>query len=366
MFTYFLPYHQFPGWIVVSKTFQNGFLIWSLKVFLQSLSLMFNLVLYTYVINYFLLPRFFLKRRYVSFGVGIALTSLLIFFLTWFEYISYNRQIAIALSGNANPLNVNYIINCTLSFMLFNLPAVAGTSITIKMLKTWYLKQEETEQVSQEKTKAELQLLKARIHPHFLFNSLNNIYSFAMEASPKAPEMIRKLSGLLHYMLYECNQPKVTLGKELTMILDYISLEKIRYGDRLNISVNIQQHNDHKMIAPLLLIPFIENSFKHGTSKMLAHPKVNLDIHVIEETLFFQLINNKPIGVEEISVNGNRGLGLKNVKKRLALLYPGRYELNITEEPATYTVWMKITLAESAPAVKKMTIKKQETVYELA
>ena len=365
MFTYFLPYHQFPGWIVVSKTFQNGFLIWSLKVFLQSLSLMFNLVLYTYVINYFLLPRFFLKRRYVSFGVGIALTSLLIFFLTWFEYISYNRQIAIALSGNANPLNVNYIINCTLSFMLFNLPAVAGTSITIKMLKTWYLKQEETEQVSKEKTKAELQLLKARIHPHFLFNSLNNIYSFALEASPKTPEMIQKLSGLLHYMLYECNQPKVSVGKELKMIRDYISLEKIRYGERLNISVNIQEDNNHKMISPLLLVPFIENSFKHGTSKMLAHPKVNLDIHFAEEILYFKLINNKPIDVDEISVNGNGGLGLKNVKKRLALLYPGRYELHIIQEPATYTVWMKITLAESALAVKKMAIKK-ETVYELA
>ena len=167
-------------------------------------------------------------------------------------------------------------------------------------------------------------------------------------------------------MLYECNQPKVSVGKELKMIRDYISLEKIRYGERLNISVNIQEDNNHKMISPLLLVPFIENSFKHGTSKMLAHPKVNLDIHFAEEILYFKLINNKPIDVDEISVNGNGGLGLKNVKKRLALLYPGRHELHITEEPAIYTVWMKITLAESAPAVKKMTIKKQETVYELA
>jgi LytS/YehU family sensor histidine kinase len=143
-------------------------------------------------------------------------------------------------------------------------------------------------------------------------------------------------------------------------------LEKIRYGERLNLNVHIQQDSDHKMISPLLLIPFVENSFKHGTSKMLAHPKVSLKIYVDEETLYFKLINNKPIGTEETLVNGSRGLGLKNVKKRLALLYPNSHELQIAEEPDTYTVWMKIILAESTFTTTKATIKKEEAVYELA
>ena len=217
-----------------------------------------------------------------------------------------------------------------------------------------------------EKTTAELHLLKARIHPHFLFNSLNNIYSFALHASPKTPEMIQKLSHLLHYMLYECNMPKVPLEKELKMIEDYISLEIIRYGARLNLCINIQKDTDHEMIAPLLLIPFVENSFKHGSSKMLINPEVNLDIHVEEEILSLKLTNNKPADPDEIPTNGNCGLGLKNVKKRLELLYPNRYELQITDGPSTYTVRMKIVLKEHAPAKKKLITKKEKTSYELA
>ena len=129
-----------------------------------------------------------------------------------------------------------------------------------------------------EKINAELQLLKAQVHPHFLFNTLNNIYSFILNGSDRAPEMIKKLSSLLHYILNDCNQQLVSLEKELSMIQDYIALEQIRYGDRLNLSMHIQGSAKDKMISPLLLIPFVENSFKHGTSRMLTHPWVKLDI----------------------------------------------------------------------------------------
>jgi len=260
-------------------------------------------------------------------------------------------------------------------------------AIAIKLLKRWWLKQKETEQAAKEKLSAELQLLKAQVHPHFLFNSLNNIYSFALEGSPKAPEMIQKLSGLLHYMLYECKQPLVPLDRELKMIQDYISLEKIRYGERLRMEIQIPQEftpplkgainpptggegwersSGRGLIAPLLLIPFVENSFKHGTSKMLSRPEITLHIIVLENILHFKLTNSRPAGIDEISVNGNRGLGLKNVKKRLALLYPRQHELQIIDDLSSYTVWLKIVLSDAgSPGIKEATIKEIPD-YELA
>ena len=253
----------------------------------------------------------------------------------------------------------------------FYLATLVGLAVTIKLLKQWWLKQKETEQLSKEKVTAELQLLKAQIHPHFLFNSLNNIYSFALESSPKAPEMIQKLSGLLHYMLYDCKQPLVPLEKELKMIQDYISLEKIRYGERLDLEVTVNVISPAgepatNLIAPLLLIPFVENSFKHGTSKMAEHPKVSLIITVKDSILFFKLINRKPITITESRLNTNSGLGLKNVQKRLALIYPGQYELQILEDPAEYSVWMKIILGSPQSKEKRILIKKEIAEYELA
>ena len=165
---------------------------------------------------------------------------------------------------------------------------------TLKFLKIWYVKQQENTELVRENGKAELQLLKAQVHPHFLFNTLNNIYAFTLTKSPIAADLVDKLFGILHYMILEGQNTWVPLKKEIKLIQDYISLEKVRYGDRLNISVNIKGNAESKFIAPLLLIPFVENSFKHGSSKMLTHPKVELSIIIEEAQLKFVLRNNKP------------------------------------------------------------------------
>ncbi len=222
----------------------------------------------------------------------------------------------------------------------------------IKLIKRWWLKQKETEQLFHEKTKAELQLLKAQVHPHFLFNTLNNIYYFSLSGSPKAPEMINKLSGLLHYILNECNQPLIPLQKEINMVRDYMALEKIRYGE-MNMTIGIQNEDSpprqgeagRGLIAPLLLIPFVENSFKHGTSKMLAHPWVKLQVIIENNTLHFSVENSRPPAAETQLKKGN--IGLKNVKKRLELLYPGTHELNIVSKPESFFVYLKVQLQEA-------------------
>ena len=240
--------------------------------------------------------------------------------------------------------STNEIINLNFKIILLNYPVVTGFAVIIKLMKKSWLKQQETYQIAREKAKAELQLLKAQIHPHFLFNTLNNIYFFTLTASEKAPEMLTKLTGILRYILYECSQPVVPLEKETEMIKDYVALEITRYGDRLKMEFEINGDCQDKLIPPLLLLPLVENSFKHGASKMLMQPWVNLNITVKDHFLIFLLSNSRPN--EIIVPQHNSHIGLNNVKKRLQLLYPGGYELKLAETTNSFEVFMKLLLEE--------------------
>ena len=204
----------------------------------------------------------------------------------------------------------------THSFLTSGFVSKCGLFLVFKMLKDYYEKMEEKVILVRETVNAELQLLKAQIHPHFLFNTLNNIYSFTLNRSHLAGELVLKLSDTLNYMVNDCEAPLVSVEKELKMIEDYIGLEKVRYGDRLDMTLEIKGDCQNKMIAPLLLIPFVENSFKHGSSKMLQHPWIKLRIVIKENMLSMDLNNSKP---QSTSQNGKNGIGLKNVQKRLAV-----------------------------------------------
>ena len=332
-------------------------------------------IAFTYSVIYYILPRYIGNKKPWITTTAILLL-LFVAFLSLDYYVTFLTSIDTSNSMIKQgiprvKMYTGLIISRTMVPATFNLATLIGLTVTIKLMKRWWVKQKETDQVSKEKIIAELQLLKAQIHPHFLFNSLNNIYSFALEPSPKAPEMILKLSDLLHYMLYDCKQPLVELEKELKMIKDYISLEQIRYGERLSLKVSVSERKstdnlkaEQKLIAPLLLIPFVENSFKHGTSKMLSDPSVVLNIIIDNNILFFKLINSKPSENRENQAGTNRGLGLKNVRKRLELLYPARHELQIIENNSEYSVLLKIELNESKAGDKKISSLKQEHVYD--
>ncbi|MBA2762329.1 MAG: histidine kinase [Segetibacter sp.] len=146
------------------------------------------------------------------------------------------------------------------------LKVVAAAAI-IKYVKYWWQKQQESKKLEREKIDAELQLLKAQIHPNFLFTALNNLYVYSLAASPRAPEMLLKLSDLLSYMLYECDEPLVPLEKEVEMMKDYVALEKIRLDDSIEMELSIRGDMTGKMIAPFLLLPFIENSFLQSSDQ---------------------------------------------------------------------------------------------------
>lgn len=183
--------------------------------------------------------------------------------------------------------------------------------------------------------KQELDFLKNQLHPHFLFNSLNTIYSLALTKAKETPETILKLSGLLDYILYQVQQPMVAINKEIDHISTYIDLEKTRFEDSLN--VNFEVNLDHKDydIAPMLLMPFIENAFKHGKVISVAQV-VEAKLMVSQDLLTFTIQNSCADKVFE------PGLGLQNIQKRLAMLYPQRHTLNISQEVNMFKVNLEI------------------------
>lgn len=204
-----------------------------------------------------------------------------------------------------------------------------------------HLKEEEKRILVKANAETEIELLKAQIHPHFLFNTLNNIYSFTLNRSPKAKKLTSDLTGIMKYMMNDCNVELIALAKEIKMLLHYIELEKVRYGNLLLIQTDIRGDYKNKTITPLLMIPFAENSFKHGASKMLKDPWIKLFIQADETVLHFSLSNSKP---PDKSVSKKGGIGLRNVRKRLELLYPQNHLLTIESTENTFMVNMQIPL----------------------
>lgn len=202
-----------------------------------------------------------------------------------------------------------------------------------------------TQQTELKRMNADLELnfLKSQMNPHFLFNSLNNIYALALQQSEKTPGLILQLSDLMRYMLYECNAAQVALDKELNFLRDYIGLEKVRHGEKVKIEFNIKGETSQKQIAPLLLLPFVENAFKHGVNAQLGPAWVSVDFNAEdpEGGCTFVVRNNKPVKTEKTSSRAG-GIGLENARKRLDLLYPNKYLLHVDNHNEVYQVELKI------------------------
>lgn len=233
-----------------------------------------------------------------------------------------------------------------LAFCYLCMTTSAASPMIIKFFKLWTIKQREWMLAQQEKITAELQLLKAQVHPHFLFNTLNNIYSFSLDNSPKTPEMILKLSSLLSYMLYDCRTEEVRLEKEIEIMRNYIDLEKERYGNKIEISWSVEGDVKGKFIAPLLMLPFLENAFKHGASEQIDKPWLGIDIAVKNDMLKFKIANSK----NEYGPHSSNGIGIINVKKRLQFIYPDKYDLKINDEGNFFVVSMSVKLVGSTPS----------------
>ncbi|RYE34057.1 MAG: histidine kinase, partial [Sphingobacteriales bacterium] len=251
-------------WYHVGRSFERNFF--------QGLFWVPVRMIYCYPLIYWVLPTYLLKGRYLLFTFIILLWGVGGFFLNYifraFVFIPLQEVLRFD-PIDRNAWNPN-------SFLV--LTTTAGIVCIIFLFKHWLLKQHEFMQAEKEKITAELQFLKAQVHPHFLFNTLNNIYSFAIDRSPETPGMILRLSSLLSYMLYDCKSDEVLLEKEVTVMKDYIELEKARYGENIEISLNFEGSIKDRYIAPLLILPFLENAFKHGTSDQLEKPWLSMDL----------------------------------------------------------------------------------------
>lgn len=297
-------------------------------------------LIFAYSVVYYLVPRFFNRGKYVLFAIGILLAFVAIEFVVVGHRLLEINSTASSVVGLNQP---NFRMLRPGFIRAFgNPPLICCLLWSLKTLKNWHLEQLKTATLARENANAELQLLKAQVHPHFLFNTLNNIYSFALSKSPQAGTLVQKLSGMLGYMIHECEQTTVPLEKEIKLIRDYIGLEKVRYGDRLEMEMVVEGNYENQFIAPLLMIPFVENSFKHGASKMMGSQWIRIFITIENDELHFRLSNSKPTQTT-IPTNKN-GIGLLNVKKRLQLLYPEKYLLDIVSTDDTYQVDLKLTL----------------------
>lgn len=301
-----------------------------------------------YSLMYVVVPRFLLRAKYLQGAVAVALLFLLtgtlaslisLYCLPPVRLFFFGRQ---HLWPHSNEQHFFFGLLAGLRGAI----TIGGLAAAIKLMKYWYVKEQRNLQLQKENISSQLQLLKAQVHPHFLFNTLNNIYAGTQVGSPAAARLILGLSQLLRYMLYECNQSLVPLHRELELLREYVLLEQSRYGNDLDVHLEMPTANRELSIAPLLLLPFVENCFKHGTSHMLEQPWISLHMTLEGNWMKLKLLNGK---LKAMAPSAG-GIGLNNVKERLQLLYPGKHELLINNEDEVFIVNLKLLLESSSPA----------------
>ncbi len=304
-------------------------------------------MLYFYTIAYWAMPYFLLHKKYALFAllaVFCVLTSALVTRIVDIVIIDPNVY------HEYKKLDPNFKwakIQGTFSQQLFNITyyanAVKGVNLviwialTIKFFKMWHERREAA-------LEAELNFLKGQVHPHFLFNTLNNLYALSITKSDKAPGIVMGLSEILKYMLYETKTGTIALSRDVEILENYIALEKIRYEDRIDLNIKIQNDLDGYNIAPLLLLPLVENAFKHGTSERIGDVWIKLDLTVKNDLLKLKLSNSKPQNLPGDIERHKGNIGLPNVQKRLDLLYPNAYDLKIFNDDDMFVLILEIRL----------------------
>lgn len=302
-------------------------------------------VAFTYFTLYYLLPKFLLSGQYLHFFVWFLITSFAGGIIQ--RYIAFTFHYPIYYpEALRDPFFYFPKIVKTFAGMY----PVAFTAIAIKLLKYWYMNQKAQQILTQEKLAAELKFLKTQIHPHFLFNTLNNLYALTLKKSDSAPDTVLKLSALINYMLYECKSDEVELRKEIQFIRDYADIEKMRYGDKVDIDIRVSGDIGDRKIAPLIILPFVENCFKHGASEEIQQSWVKVTIDSHSDHVVIKVENSKS-GENGNGILREEGIGIQNVKRRLDLLYPGKHEIKIINGEETFLVILSIQTTPYSSAI---------------
>ncbi len=297
-----------------------------------------SLVLFAVLVYFnllFLIPKFLLKKRVLLYGVLLIAACLVITPIkTFVFYLKFS---------SAEDLQDHLVDNQEVVFYGNLLIGIFSTILSI--LTGWWRFQQQTQQIATQNMANELRFLRNQINPHFLFNTLNNLYSLTLKKSEKAPEIVLKLAEIMRYMLYECNDKQVLLSKEIQYMENYLDLERLRQPNTVEISVTTEGRVSHQMVAPLLFIPFLENAFKHGVQNQIAPGGfVHVRLRVQDDDLEFFIENSKPAHTPKNEGRRSGGIGLANVRQRLQLLYPENHELHVENDPNRYAVTLLIQL----------------------
>jgi len=287
-----------------------------------------------------LMPRFVYKRKYFMYIIFLIASLLLMVFM------KFNLTFFLV-SENIWPEGPSVIHDFTFTYvidMMIGELYVITFVTAIKITMDWLEEQKRVAALEKMQSDTELLFLRSQISPHFFFNTLNNIYSLSIEKSEKTPRIILKLSELMRYLLYETKTKRQSLEKEIICIQNYLDLERIRYGELLKINMNISGDILDKKIAPILLLSFVENAFKHGANKNIGNVTIDIDFRIVKNFLYFTISNPiSEITKHKLLINHSGGIGLNNVKKRLALGYDSdEYDLKIDNEDKLFTVKLKI------------------------
>ena len=283
---------------------------------------------------YVLIPRYLAKKQFMGY---MGLLLLVVFIISPIESL-----LIFIKSDHLPEMQASIVGHLDWSF-LSNF-FVVGTSSVAKITVDWYKNLREKQEIQTETMQSELRFLKSQINPHFLFNTLNSLYALTLKKSDKAPDIVLKLSEMMRYMLYECNEPQVLLSKEVSYISNYLDLELLRQGNNMDISFKMEGTISDQHIAPLMFIPFIENCFKHGLGHHPAKGFVSIHLIVAGQQVDLRIENSKSENMPKQRHARSGGIGLVNVRRRLDLLYPGKYNLDIHDNPQTYIVNLKLSL----------------------
>ena len=320
----------------------------------------FSLMIALFYLNYFILiPKLLLKKRFIIYSLVIVSLLAIIFTIDFpVPESSYRNsrqssrfEQSESQDNNFNPemrgrRNQPMLIKKRKSmsghrrvYNTLSIFIVLLLSSSIRLTREWYKNEKQTHIMAKEKLTSELSFLKSQVNPHFLFNTLNGIYSLANKKSDKTAGAIVKLSELMRHMLYESEKEFISLDKEIEYLENYIDLQKLRLSKEAKVSFDIQGDTSNKKIEPMLLIPFIENAFKHGVDASGAD--ISIELSISENNLQFR-VNNRISDSKE--KDDNSGIGLSNIIKQLNHLYPGKHTLNIDEKDGYFLIELILNL----------------------
>jgi two-component system, LytTR family, sensor kinase len=369
------PLHHRFGWIFRWKLyhlpfwFGYHFLWWTLRIGSPA-----------GVISSLALPhaaaKFIFCLIFQMLGVYFNLYFLIPKYLEKGKYLTYILLLLITIIGTAACIVCGYYVGAAISeatfeqlygtapanyFSLFESGALPSTvaamtlAMSIKLTRNWMQARQLEQRLREEKLETELKFLRSQFNPHFLFNTINSIFVLIHKNPTMASESLAKFSGLLRYQLYECNEQLIPLKRELAYLENFIELEKLRQEGNTECTLSVNVNLDQTLeIAPFILMPFVENAFKHLSQHKEEMNRIRIDIHTVEDLLHFKVANTSgPMVDTSTGIKQYQGIGLANVRRRLDLLYPSQHTLLVDHLDGTYRVSLELKLVTSRPAVLK-------------